>query len=66
MRLYSIIKKGSKEDPQWMVHKGFGEGVIIDYEDDNLPVFQPYPEFIDKKQLEDFECELVEVEVKIL
>ena len=72
MILQAIIKKGTKDDPKWMVHKeGWDEekdnvGIILDYEDDNLPVFQPFPEYISKEDLDKFDCELVDIEIKIL
>ena len=66
MKYYAIIKKGTKNDPQWM---GFGWGddeVELFHDDDNFPDFQPYPEFIDKDELEEMGGELVEVELKII
>jgi len=70
MKFYTIIKKGTKHDPVFMVHKELrdyrGSETIISEETDNLPVFQPFPEYIDQEELNKFDCEIVEVEIKIL
>ena len=70
MKYTAIIKKGTKDDPIWMVHKTLTDyrssEVIISEDDDNLPVFQPYPEYIEQKELDKFDCELVEVEVTFI
>jgi hypothetical protein len=70
MKLYTIIRKGTKNNPIFMVHKEYrdfkGSEIVISEEDDNLPVFQPYPEYIHKEELYKFSCEIVEVEFKIL
>jgi len=70
MKYTTIIKKGTKNNPIYMVHKELrdyrGSETIITEEDDNLPVFQPFPEYIYKEELDKFDCELVEVEIKIL
>lgn len=62
MEFTTIIKKGTKNNPIFMVHKELrdyrGSEIILDEEDDNLPVFQPFPEYIDSKELEKFDCEL--------
>ena len=65
-RYFAIIKKGTKNDPQWMMHCWIGDEVELCHEDDNLPDFQPYPEFIDKDDLAEMGGELVEIELKIL
>jgi len=65
MKYYAIIKKGTKNDPIWMIH-GWGEDQVeLLQEDDNLPDFQPYPELIDKDELDEMGGELVEIELKI-
>lgn len=70
MVLKAIIKKGTKKDPIWMVHRELrdyrGSEIVIAQEDDNLPVFQPFPEYIEQEELDKFNCEIVEVEVNIL
>lgn len=69
MKYHTIIKKGTKDSPIFMVHRELkdfrGSEVVITEDDDNLPVFQPYPEYIDSEELEKFDCELVEVEIII-
>jgi len=69
MILKAIIKKGTKDDPIWMVHRELrdyrGLETVIAQEDDNLPVFQPFPEYIDQDELDKFDCEIVEVEVQV-
>ena len=70
MKAFTIIKKGTKKDPIFMIHRELkdyrGSEIIIAEEEDNLPVFQPFPEYIDKEELDKFDCEIVEVELKIL
>lgn len=66
VRYYAIIKKGTKKDPEWMMHCWGEDQLELCQEDDNLPDFQPYPEFIDKDELDEMGGELVEVELKIL
>ena len=70
MKAQAIIKKGTKNDPIWMVHKELrdyrGSESILSEEDDNLPVFQPFPEYIDDRELEKFDCEMVWVEFNIM
>jgi len=66
IRYYAIIKKGTKNDPIWMTHCWGNDEIELCQEDDNLPDFQPYPEFIDKDELADMGGELVEIELKIL
>ena len=66
VKYFAIIKKGTKNDPIWMTHCWPGEEVELCQEDDNLPDFQPYPEFIDYNELDEMGGELVEVELKIL
>ena len=70
MIYYTIIKKGTKDDPVYMVHAELrdyrGSETVITEEDDNLPVFQPFPGYIEKDELDKFDCEIVEVELKIL
>ena len=69
MILQAIIKKGTQDNPQWMVHRELrdyrGSETVIAEEDDNLPVFQPFPEYISKEELDKFDCEIVDVEVSI-
>jgi len=69
MIYHAIIKKGTKDNPIWMVHRELrdhrGIEIIIDQEDDNLPVFQPFSEYIEQKELDKFDCEIVEIELKI-
>jgi len=66
IRYYAIIKKGTKNDPIWMTHCWGNDEIELCQEDDNLPDFQPYPEFIDKDELADMGGALVEIELKIL
>lgn len=69
MTYYAIIKRGTKDNPQWMVHRELrdyrGSEIVIAEEDDNLPVFQPFPEFIDQEELDKFDCEIVEITLSI-
>lgn len=65
MKYYAIIKKGTKDNPEWMIHCEGDDQIELCGEDDNLPDFQPYPEFIDKDELDEMGGELVEVELKI-
>lgn len=68
MEFTTIIKKGTKNDPVFMVHRALGDlsamSVCLSEEDDNLPVFQPYPEYIEQDQLDEFDCELITMECK--
>ena len=66
VRYFAIIKKGTKKDPQWMMHCWGEDQLELCQEDDNLPDFQPYPEFIDKDEIDEMGGEVVEVELKIL
>jgi hypothetical protein len=66
VKYFAIIKKGTKNDPVWLVHCDLGDQVELCQEDDNLPDFQPYPKFIDKDELDEMGGELVEIELKIL
>ena len=69
MIFQAIIKKGTQDNPQWMVHRELrdyrGSETVIAEDDDNLPVFQPFPEYISKEELDKFDCEIVDVEVSI-
>ena len=69
MILKAIIKKGTQDDPVWMVHRELrdyrGSETVIAQDDDNLPVFQPFPEYIEQEELDKFDCEIVEVEVQV-
>jgi hypothetical protein len=68
MEFTTIIKKGTEKNPVFMVHKELrdyrGSETVISEEDDNLPVFQPFPEYIEKEELEKFDCELITMECK--
>jgi len=70
MEFVTIIKKGTKDDPIFMVHRELkdyrGSEVVIAQEDDNLPVFQPFPEYIDEEELEHFDCELVTMKCEFI
>jgi len=67
MKYTTIIKKGTKDDPIYMEQRSCGCGKIsLEMEDDNLPVFQPFPEYIDKDELEKQGGELIELNVKII
>jgi len=65
MKFYAIIKKGTKNDPIWMGFADGGDEVYLEQDDDNLPEFQPFPEFIDKDELDEMDGELVELEIII-
>lgn len=62
MEFVTIIKKGTEKNPVFMVHKELrdyrGSEVVITEEDDNLPVFQPFAEYIDPEELKKFGCVL--------
>jgi len=62
MEFVTIIKKGTENNPVFMVHRELrdyrGSEVILAEEEDNLPVFQPFAEYIDPKELEKFDCVL--------
>jgi len=66
MKYTTIIKKGTKDNPEYMVHSFVGDVVSLIDEDDNLPVFQPFPEYINEIELDEMGGELIEVELKIL
>ena len=70
MEFVTIIKKGTKDDPIFMVHRELkdyrGSEVVIAQEDDNLPVFQPFPEYIDQEELDKFDCELITMDCKFI
>jgi len=70
MKASTIIKKGTRENPIFMVHKTHtdyrGSTFILFEDDDNLPVFQPFPEYIEQEELDKFDCEIVEIEFKIV
>ena len=71
MKYTTIIKKGTKANPEYMVqHSYYDTNKVLSFtlidEDDNLPEFQPFPEYIDKDELDKQGGELVEVEIKIL
>ena len=70
MEFITIIKKGTKSNPVFMVHKTLtdyrGSKVIITEEDDNLPVFQPFAEMIDPEELKKFNCELAVMKVDFI
>ena len=71
MKYTTIIKKGTKDNPEYMVHHSYYDTnkvlcFTLIQEDDNLPVFQPFPEYIEKDELDKQGGELMEVELKIL
>lgn len=70
MEFVTIIKKGTKANPIFMVHKELrdyrGSETVIAEEDDNLPVFQPFAEYIDPEELKKFDCELAVMKLEFI